>query len=166
VPIQAKNNAPSKLDVACSGISELESHLGFWVRYVSNHVSSRFQGSVEACGVSVSEWVALRQLFKTGACPPSELIETLGMTKGAVSKIVTRLQAKGLVERAAIGNDSRAQQVLLTKAGRKLVPTLASLADRNDEIFFGHLHPGKRDELMVILKKIVRLHQFQQVPVE
>ena len=50
-----------------SQVSELESHLGFWLRYASNHVSGEFQKQVEVNGVSVSEWVALRRLFHPAA---------------------------------------------------------------------------------------------------
>ena len=42
-----------------SDISSLESHIGFWLRFVSNHVSNRFALLVEKEGVSISEWVAL-----------------------------------------------------------------------------------------------------------
>lgn len=147
-------------------VSELESHLGFWLRFVSNHVSGRFSKLVEARGVSVSEWVALRQLFKSGESSAGELMDTLNMTKGAVSKIITRLQGKGLVVRGVAGTDRRAQSIVLTAVGRALVPALASLADQNDELFFGHLTPTQRDDLMAAMKAIVRIRQLEQIPVE
>ena len=40
--------------------STLEAHVGYWLRFVSNHVSQAFRRKVEARGVSVSEWVAMR----------------------------------------------------------------------------------------------------------
>ncbi len=73
-------------------VSSLETHAGFWLRFVSNHVSSRFKKLVEARGVTVSDWVALRTLLERQATTHSDLIEALGMTKGAASKVVTRLE--------------------------------------------------------------------------
>lgn len=100
-------------------VSQLESHLGFWLRFVSNHVSGEFKRLVEANGVSVSEWVALRQLYNAGEATATELMDALGMTKGAVSKIITRLQDKGLVSRAAVpGVDKRQTRQLLWPQGR------------------------------------------------
>ncbi|MEG2964613.1 MAG: MarR family transcriptional regulator, partial [Janthinobacterium sp.] len=43
-------------------VSELEAHLGYWLRFVSNHVSHSFQKKAEANGVTVSEWVVLREM--------------------------------------------------------------------------------------------------------
>lgn len=147
-------------------VSSLESHVGFWLRFVSNHVSGAFQRLMEENGVSVTEWVALRQIFETGSASPGELIAALGMTKGAVSKVIDRLQAKGLVQREVVQEDGRAQKIGLTRRGVALVPRLAMLADQNDEAFFGHLSTGKRHELVDVLKDLVRRHRLHQVPLE
>lgn len=158
-PHRASSNAQGS-------VSSLESHVGFWLRFVSNHVSGAFQRLMEENGVSVTEWVALRQIFETGSAPPAELMGALGMTKGAVSKIVDRLQAKGLVQREAVQEGSRSQKIALTRTGLALVPRLAALADQNDEAFFGHLPPEKRRELAAVLKDLVQHHQLRQVPLK
>ena len=79
-----------------SAVSPLDAHLGFWLRFVSNHVSARFSQLVEDEGCTVTEWVALRTLFDKTQTTHAELIQALGMTKGAASKVVTRLEEKGL----------------------------------------------------------------------
>lgn len=154
------------LQSSSANISELESHLGFWLRFVSNHVSASFQKKVEENGVSVSEWVALRYLLDGDVSTSLALIDALGMTKGAISKIITRLESKGLVERISLDTDKRAQQIKLTSAGRKLVPRLAALADQNDETFFGHMTERQRTELIKAMKLITKLHDLKQFPVE
>jgi DNA-binding MarR family transcriptional regulator len=146
-------------------VSPLDAHLGFWMRFVSNQVSAEFARAVEARGVSVSEWVALRTLFDAPESTHGALVAALGMTKGAVSKVVSRLQDKGLVTRAAHDADARAQLLALTRAGRALVPALARDADANDQRFFGHLSAKQRRELMALLQEMVRVHQLVQVPV-
>lgn len=147
-------------------VSTLETHLGFWLRFVSNHVSGRFQQLVEENGVSVSEWVALRQLFPSSSLSPAELIASLGMTKGAISKVLDRLETKGLARRSSDPEDGRAQRIELTRAGRTLIPRLAALADQNDAHFFGHLAPEERESLQRTLMAIVRKHQLKTVPTE
>jgi len=149
-----------------SHISELEDHVGFWLRFVSNHVSEQFRKRVEQNGVSLSEWVALRAMYRHEQSSAADLMQALGMTKGAVSKIVTRLQAKGLAARAPDSLDKRVQQLVLTTAGRALVPVLAGLADRNDDHFFGTLSAAQRAALVAIMRQVVHDHQLRQVPVE
>jgi DNA-binding MarR family transcriptional regulator len=146
-------------------LSRLEDHLGFWLRFVSNHVSERFRQQVEATGVSVSEWVALRTLHDREASA-AELVDALGMTKGAVSKILGRLETKGLLVRSQGIEDRRSHHLRLTATGRKLVPELARLADENDDLFFGHLSASARAELGRAMKDIVRRHGLRDVPVD
>ena len=146
-------------------VSPLDAHLGFWMRFVSNQVSAEFERAVEARGVSVSEWVALRTLYDQAGTTHAALMASLGMTKGAVSKVVSRLQDKGLVTRASHAADARAQVLALTRAGRALVPALARDADANDERLFGHLSAKQRRDLMALLQQMVHLHQLEQVPV-
>jgi DNA-binding MarR family transcriptional regulator len=147
-------------------VSLLDAHLGFWLRFVSNHVSHAFQQKVETLGVTVAEWVLLRQLLALGEVPPSRLAEEMGMTRGGVSKLVERLYAKKLVSRTAGGNDKRFQSVGLTVTGRKLVPKLAALADANDAEFFGHLTDEQRDRLTELLQDIVRRHGLKDLPTQ
>jgi DNA-binding MarR family transcriptional regulator len=151
---------------APAGVSGLEDHLGYWLRFVSNHVSHAFARKVEARGVTVSEWVLLRQMVAQPQAAAGALAQGIGMSKGAISKLVDRLEAKGLLTRAAVAGDRRAQQLALTRAGRALVPALARLADANDAEFFGHLAPRRRDELARAMQEIVRIHQLKAVPVD
>lgn len=147
-------------------ISDLETHVGFWLRFVSNHVSSAFGRLIEEQGLTVSEWVALRRLLSTGASTTSTLVDALGMTKGAVTKVIDRLVAKHLVVRSLDPEDGRVQRVSLTRAGRALVPKLAALADQNDAHFFGHLSAKERDALIDTLREVIRRHGLTRVPTE
>jgi DNA-binding MarR family transcriptional regulator len=146
-------------------ISPLEAHLGYWMRFVSNRVSEEFQRTVEAYGVSVTEWVALRILYDQENATHGALTQVLGMTKGAVSKLIARLEEKQLVARDGDQGDGRLVALNLTDAGRELVPRLAHIADENDQRFFGHLSPAQQTQLRELLEEIVRLQQLTEVPV-
>ncbi len=147
-----------------SSASGLEDHLGYWLRFVSNHVSHAFTLKIEAKGVTVAEWVLMRELFRIGTCNPSQLADALGMTRGTISKLVERLRQKELAERTPDSDDRRFQSVALTAAGKKLVPILARLADDNDREFFGHLDAEQRSHLKDLLQDLVRRHEWKDVP--
>jgi DNA-binding MarR family transcriptional regulator len=149
-----------------ASISTLDAHVGYWLRTVSNHVSHAFRLKVEALGVTVAEWVVLRQLLEMGEAHPSDVAERLGMTRGAISKLVERLVVKEYVVRSAAGNDRRYHSVRLTGSGRKLVPALAALADKNDEEFFGFLRREEVAILTKMLKAIVHRHGLKSAPLD
>ncbi len=151
--------------VTRSSLSELDAHLGYWLRAVSNAVSQSFARKVEAEGVTVAEWVFLRALFDQDGTSPSELADRMGMTKSAISKLADRLIEKGLVARSASQVDRRGQTLSLQASARRLVPRLAALADQNDLEFFGELSSSERNQLMKTLRKIASGRDLRSIPV-
>ncbi len=155
---------PSRSPANAASVSELEAHLGYWLRFVSNHVSHSFQKKAEANGVTVSEWVVLREMFRLGCTSPTVLAQVAGMSKGAVSKLIDRLEGKGMVSKSILLADRRQHSIELTSEGEALVPVLAGMADQNDEEFFGQLPPELRENLLVAMKEVARTHQLKSDP--
>jgi len=154
------------ISTAKCSISALESHLGYWLRRVSNTVSGEFARSLHARQVSVAEWVLLRHLYERERAAPGELAEALTMTRGAISKIVDKLHAKGWIRSKVNADDNRGQLLSLTPVGRRNLPELAEIADRNDEQFFACLDTAERSALRRLLSKLAEHHQIRDVPVE
>jgi len=148
-------------------VSDLKEHVGFWLRFVSNHVSHAFARKLQASGVTVAEWVVMREIFDDRETSPGVLAERIGMTRGGVSKLVDRLVGKQLITRTdRRADDRRFQSIALTAAGRRLVPQLAALADRNDMEFFGPLSGSERAALLATMKKLVAAHGLETLPTE
>ena len=147
--------------------SRLTSHIGFWMRRVSNHVSHAFARKLDAAGVTVAEWVVLREMYSgDDTTSPSRVATLTGLSRGAVSKLISRLLAKGLVTRAESADDRRYQDIRLTAAALRLVPALAKLADENDDERFRVLSASERKTLHALLKKTAERHHLRQMPVE
>ena len=147
-------------------VSDLKKHVGFWLRFVSNHVSQAFARKLLASGVTVAEWVVMREMFDDEETSPGVLAERIGMTRGGVSKLVDRLVSKQLIARRERSDDRRFQSIALTAAGRRLIPQLAALADQNDQEFFHPLLDKERAALIVMMKKLVQAHGLQTLPTE
>jgi len=147
-------------------VSDLESHLGFWLRYVSNHVSQAFATKLLKSDVTVAEWVILREMYGREAVASSALAEFAGLSRGAVSKLVDRLLHKKLLTRVGRDDDRRFQSIELTEAGRELVPRLAALADLNDVEFFSPLSISERAALLATLRKLVKGHGLKKIPTD
>lgn len=152
--------------MAKARVSELEDHLGYWLRHVSNHVSHAFARKVEARGVTVAEWVLLRVLYAHDALAPSALADQMGMTRGAISKLTDRLADKELVTRTVDKEDRRCRVLALTAPGRALVPELSALADQNDAEFFSHLSAADREAVRQVMQDIVRRQGLRAPPVD
>lgn len=149
-----------------AAVSDLGAHLGYWLRFVSNHVSQAFAQKLLAEDVTVAEWAVMRSLYGEAPAAPSRIAAQMGMTRGAISKLAERLIAKALIVRRADPDDGRGQTLALTAKGCALVPKLAALADRNDAAFFADLPGEERAALERILKGIVVRHGLKTVPVD
>lgn len=148
-------------------ISHLKDHIGFWMRSVSNNVSHTFARRLEETGVTVAEWVILREMFENGdVTSPSVIADLTGLTRGAISKLMTRLLDKDLIARDESRVDRRYQEIKLTMAAKKLVPMLAKIADENDEKFFSVLTCEERQLLKTLLIKLAERHRFDHMPIE
>jgi DNA-binding MarR family transcriptional regulator len=90
----------------------------------------------------------------------------MGMTRGAISKLVDRLAGRALVRRAISGDDRRYQALAITAKGRALLPKLAALADENDAAFFGHLDAAEQERIRSVMREIVRRQGLKSVPVD
>lgn len=147
--------------------ASLRSHIGYRMRVVSNAVSHSFARKLAVHGVTVAEWVVLREMYSSDdSTSQSQIADITGLTRGAISKLVDRILKKGLVTRTESSEDRRFQDLQLTPRALKLVPKLASIADENDESFFSVLPKNERKALMDILIKLASLHALNMNPIE
>lgn len=145
---------------------KLETHLGYWLRRVSNAVSGSFSRALSEKQTSVAEWVLLRELHDRGQTSPGELANSLGLTRGAVSKIVNKLDAKGWIQTDSMEGDSRFRLLSLTRAGRRSLPVLAEIADQNDARYFDCLSAREKSVLREVLIKLADHNHIYDVPTE
>ena len=136
-------------------VSPLAAHLGYWLRRVSNQVSHSLSLKLADKGVTLAEWVLLRELYD-GARRPSALAGKLGLTRGAISRLTERLVSKLMVTQEPVSVDGRGQMLELTALGRATVTVLTVLADETDEEFFGDLDPRTREVIVSTMYRIVR----------
>jgi DNA-binding MarR family transcriptional regulator len=141
--------------------SQLEDHLGYWLRCLSNLVSQGFARRLEKHDVSVPQWVVLRCLYDMENASLNELATTVGVDNGALSRMMERLFQKGLIFRETDPANRRTVRLRLTSAGNKLVPVLAREADENDEAFFGVVGEEERQQLLRTVRTLLTKNGWQ-----
>jgi len=156
----------SNIDPGKPVTSVLETHLGYWLRRVSNHVSGGFARGLQEKNVSVAEWVALSQIGERPEIRPNELADATGMTRGAISKVLDKLEKKKWVARKPLEADNRSHALFLTQRGRRALPDLKAIADRNDRRFFNCLDAQEKVTLGSLLRKLTASNDIRDIPVE
>ena len=82
----------------------------------------------ERFGLSIADWRVLAHLHDAGTCSVREIHLQADMEKSRVSRAVTRLEERGLVERTADSSDKRLLRLTLSTAGADMVAEILPLA--------------------------------------
>lgn len=144
----------------------LEGHLGYWLRFVSNHVSLSFAKRLSAHGVGVGEWVVLNLLHKNKSLSPAEIAQIIGISRGAASKLLDRLFHKRLISREESMKDRRYQKIAISAVGKELLPKLIKEAEGNEQQFFDHLSDEEKSQLTKLLKSIISNQKWNKIPID
>jgi DNA-binding MarR family transcriptional regulator len=142
-------------------ISNLEDHLGYRLRCLSNYIHDSFKSRLAKHDISVAQWVVLRVIYDNNGIMLNHAAEIIGVDKSSLSRMVERLAKRGLLARSK-GLDRRSISIELTAAGMELVPKLAALADENEKVFFKTLGTEEREKLLKVIKKLLDDNGFEK----
>lgn len=136
--------------------------LKLWLRLltcsslIERHVRGRLR---EEFGITLPRFDVLAQLEAAaqddvGGLTMSELSRRLMVTNGNLTGLVERLVREGLVRRAALATDRRAQLVRLTPAGRRALHAMTPRHEQWIEDMLSALPPEDRAQLHVLLGRL------------
>ena len=127
----------------------------FAVLHASSVLESRVEAKLADIGLSLAKLAALRRLAEAGdSLPLGQLAERLKCVKSNVTQLVDRLEADGLVSRAADANDRRSRLAVLTDAGRKAHVRGSAILQATERELFGSLSDDEAAQLHLLLAKI------------
>ena len=147
-------------------ISTLDSHLGYLIRLISNRVSADFADKINKTGITVAEWVIMRIMFDHQWITHSQIVKISGLTKGAITKTLIKLNGKKLIQKNESKIDGRSQRLRLSQKGINTLPQLANLADKNDEEYFSFLNIEEQIFFKKILLQIIQTKKITCIPVD
>ena len=101
-----------------------------------------------------SQWVPLLKLSLCGKpSPVATLVRELEIDAGAVTRLIDRLETKGLVRRERSSEDRRVVLVHLTEEGERLSGALTAVLS---DVFNAHLKGFSREEWQLLLQLLRR----------
>lgn len=127
--------------------------LGYWVFRLNRAMYAAFSDRLAALGVTPPEWTALAHAGRGGVTPLA-LAEQMGIDRAAVTRVIDRVEAKGLVRRTPHPTDGRSTVVELTRRGRDLLPKLVEASQATNRSFLGLLAEGESRTLLGLIRKL------------
>lgn len=109
------------------------------VRDYGVHLTIFRNAMSEWAGVNPTDMECLRQLFMKGQSTPSELARQTGLTSGAATAMLDRLEKGGFIERHPNPNDRRGTIILPVEAsGARMAGWFASARQAQAELVAGY----------------------------
>ncbi len=131
-------------------------HIGGWVGGLAAAFRRGLDLELAPYGVTASQWPILKLCYSGKFDTPSDLVRVLPVDAPAVTRLLDRLEAKGLICREPNPNDRRSVRVELTKRGRALVPKLRPLIEKNNSKFLQGLSKTELSLISSLFPKLLR----------
>jgi DNA-binding MarR family transcriptional regulator len=129
----------------------------FAVLHAANALETRVEERLAGAGLSLPKLAALHQLSQAGdSLPLGQLAERLACVKSNVTQLVDRLEADGLVVRAADPNDRRSRLAVITDNGKTAYARGTQIQQQTEREIFGVLTKEESTALHMLLAKIAK----------
>jgi len=105
--------------------------------------------------ISLPQLQCLRYLHQQGELKMGEISEGLAISDPAASKLVDRLEKKGLVKRRPCATDRRASRVALTEEGFRLIEGFRERRSARLEAVLARMEPADRRALITGIERFI-----------
>jgi DNA-binding MarR family transcriptional regulator len=137
----------------------VDDYLPALLAQASRLISGEFHLVVTAQGFTVSEWRVLASLAGSEPVNIGQLAEITTMKQPTVTRVLDRMQARGLIERLPNDADRRVTLVRITAAGTRLVSKLIPLALQHERRVLEPFGQQRAEDLKTTLRKLIELHR-------
>ena len=131
------------------------SHLGLLFRQVRDAMWARMERELAASGhdLNFSQFITLKTLAN-GPAGVTELARAAYLHPGAMTRLLDKLEERGLLARESVPGDRRALQIVLTDAGRAMWDDIAPSAQRVHDRAMANFNDAERDEFLLLLCRV------------
>ncbi|MBS0445491.1 MAG: MarR family transcriptional regulator [Proteobacteria bacterium] len=145
---------PSAADFYCAADYRPDESVGYLMKRIMMSVVSQVDIRLEAHGLTSAQWGPLLRIKGAGRCTVAELARWLQVDAGAMTRLLDRLEKKGLCKRVRCTEDRRVVRVELTPEGEAaIVDVPAVLCD----VMNGHLAGFSKTEWLALRSYLQRM---------
>ncbi|TQV81287.1 MarR family transcriptional regulator [Exilibacterium tricleocarpae] len=134
----------------------LHNSFTYWISRLASLMQEHFNESLQQHDVTWPQWMVLNVLYHRLATTPAQVAANIGIDRSAITRLVDRLEKKGLVQRQHDGLDRRSIRLLLTERGSRLIHTLNDSANAHQRRFLEHLPSTEYRGLKGNIQKMLR----------
>ncbi len=132
----------------------LDKSLGYIISKTSHKLKNDLTKGLSAYDVTTEQWALLTRLWEHDGISQRELSERLYKDQPTITRILDKLEQKGLVVRRAAPGDRRCFLVCLTEAGKQMKDILVPAANNSLDRALKGFTQEEQEQLRVLLDRI------------
>lgn len=105
--------------------------------------------------LTAAQVIVLRRLVSGPLDTPGELCRVLDYDRGAMSRLLDRIEAKGIIQRKRCCDDRRSVRIHLTDKGEALIPEIETIIDDIFDRAFQGFSVERRSRLIGDLQQMI-----------
>ena len=133
----------------------LKDSLGYRLTELSGEMKAEMRRRVSEYGITTQQCAALIVLTRGRDLNVTHLAEGIGVDFGGTSRLVDRLEAKGLVSARSDGTDRRARRIELSQKGRDVAEKALAASRATNELFLKRVTQKEAKQFRAILEKLL-----------
>ncbi len=131
----------------CASGYQPEQSLGYLMRQILNALGQEVEQQLAHTGLTNAQWIPLFKLYVGRATTAAELARECNLDAGAMTRMLDRLEAKGLCRRERSAADRRVITITLTEAGLEAASEIPNVLSRVQN---ANLHGFSEDEFQML----------------
>jgi DNA-binding MarR family transcriptional regulator len=132
-----------------------EQSLGYLMRKTLSALAQEVERQMEPHGLTNAQWVPLLKLYLGKASTAAELARECEMDAGSVTRLLDRLEAKGLCRRERSSEDRRVVNLALTPEGNEAAKEIPVVLSRVQNAYLDGFTHEEWQTLKGFLRRIV-----------
>ena len=137
-----------------------EESVGYMMKRIMMSVVLQVDKRLDVHGLTSAQWGPLMRLRTTGGSTVAELARWLNVDAGAMTRLLDRLEKKGLCKRVRSTEDRRVVQVELTADGEAAIAEVPAVLA---EVLNGHLAGFSKTEWQALRTYLQRMLENGEV---
>ena len=132
-----------------------EDSVGYLMRNILNLVAQAIEREFAPTELTNAQWMPLFKLYMGRANTAAELARECNLDAGATTRLLDRMEAKGLCERKRSESDRRVVHIALTEAGTRAAEGIPAVLCQVQNTHLQGFSPEEFETLKGLLRRIL-----------
>lgn len=132
----------------------LQDSYGFHFNLIFLHIKKKMDERLKPLDLTHLQFSILMNVYKYNLSTQKEILQYTNGDEASVTRLIDRLELKGLIKRVKSETDKRKKKIILTETGEALINKAIGQAIRINKEIVKDLDKDESEELLRLLQKV------------